>query len=134
METDVKDSELHNNRNGRNERKTSSVQFIDTLNNNINHLLDKIDEEQNSLPSPKAMLETIMPCEKLCNSFRHITDEGDESDGDDRHVMMLTKTKFKSELEPTVVCDGDGMDDGVPLNLKSQRHVSNLMSQTQSFF
>jgi hypothetical protein len=88
--------------------KDNSNAIIDTINNNINCLIERLQSEceeskvvtacdESSLPSPKAMLDTIMPCEKLCNNFRHIADDLNSNDSD--NVM---KTQIKSE--PTTNC------------------------------
>ena len=57
------------------------------------------------------MLETIMPCEKLCQNFRHIADDLSCSDqsGDNSNVL---KTQIKSELlsEPKLMTR-DELDD-----------------------
>jgi Mg2+ and Co2+ transporter CorA len=122
MEIDVRDEETNNN----NKQSTNGAsKLIDTINNNINCLFDKlsesetkIDADESSLPSPKAMLETIMPCEKLCNSFRQIADDigaGGE----------VIKTHIKHEIsEPKLASDGEDFGSQFPLNLKSLRHGS----------
>ena len=120
MEIGVKDEE-NNNQNG-------TSKLIDNFNNNINCLLDKlsesatkIDVDESSLPSPKAMLETIMPCEKLCNSFRQIAD--DLGGGD------VIKTHIKHEIsEPKLASDGEEFREEFPLNLKSMKHGHELKS------
>lgn len=126
MEIDVRDEESNNN-NSQNNNGESKL--IDTVNNNIDSLFDsvkfsesatKIDADESSLPSPKAMLEAIMPCEKLCNSFRQIAD--DIGGGD------VIKTHIKHEIsEPKLSSDGEEFGrDQFPLNLKSMRHGNEL--------
>jgi hypothetical protein len=118
MEIDVRDEETNNN----NQNTNGASKLIDSINNNINCLFDKfsecatnIDADESSLPSPKAMLETIMPCEKLCNSFRQIAD--DIGGGD------VIKTHIKHEIsEPKLASDGEDFESQFPLNLKSLRH------------
>lgn len=110
-----------------NKQQTSeqcSKTIIDTINNNINCLIERLQGEsesvksviacdESSLPSPKAMLETIMPCEKLCNSFRHIAD--DLSAGSLENAL---KTQIKSEQnEPKLAFDDEHFE--FPLNLKA---------------
>ena len=124
MEIDVRDEETNINNNNNNQSTNGVSKLIDTINNNINCLFDKlsesetkIDADESSLPSPKAMLETIMPCEKLCNSFRQIADEigGGE----------VIKTHIKHEIsEPKLASDGEDFGSQYPLNLKSLRHGS----------
>lgn len=122
MEIDVGDEEPNNN---------GDSKLIDTINNNIDGLFDsvkfsesatKIDADESSLPSPKAMLEAIMPCEKICNSFRQIAD--DIGGGD------VLKTHIKNEVsEPKLSSDGEDFAsarDQFPLNLKSVRHGNEL--------
>lgn len=126
MEIDVKDEEPNNNH-SHNQSANGTSKLIDTFNNNINCLFDKlsgsatnIDADESSLPSPKAMLETIMPCEKLCNSFRQIAD--DIGGGD------VIKTRIKHEIsEPKLAseCEDFGREQ-FPLNLKSMRHGNEL--------
>lgn len=120
MEIDVKDEELNNNNN---QSENGATKLIDTINNNINSLFEKfsrgakkIDTDESPLPSPKAMLETIMPCEKLCSSFRQIAD--DLSDGE------VIKTHIKHEIsEPKLASDGEDFGrEQFPLNLKSFKH------------
>ncbi|KAL7014220.1 hypothetical protein ACKWTF_015809 [Chironomus riparius] len=123
---DVKDTETNINNNNNN--NTDGKSIIDTINNNINCLIERLQSEseigkivecdESSLPSPKAMLETIMPCEKLCNNFRHIADDlSSESD--------VIKTQIKSEPnnEPKVVnsFDDEFNHEQYPLNLKALR-------------
>src|SRR5690349_1277644 len=124
MEIDVKDEELNNNNN---QSTNGASKLIDTINNNVDCLFEKfsesatkIDADESSLPSPKAMLETIMPCEKLCNSFRQIAD--DLGGGD------VIKTHIKHEIsEPKLGSDGEDFGrDQFPLNLKSMRHGNEL--------
>ena len=122
MEIDVREEEPNNN----NSNSTNGgSKLIDTINNNIDGFFDsvkfsesasKIDADESSLPSPKAMLEAIMPCEKLCNSFRQIAD--DIGGGD------VIKTHIKHEIsEPKLSSDGEEYGrDQFPLNLKSMRH------------
>lgn len=121
MEIDDKDEEPNNN----NQSTNGPTKLIDTFNNNIDTLFDsvkfsesatKIDADESSLPSPKAMLETIMPCERLCNSFRQIADEIGGGD--------VTKTHIKHEIsEPKLSSDGEDFGrEQFPLNLKSMRH------------
>jgi hypothetical protein len=121
MEIDVKDEEPNNNNN--NQSINGASKLIDTINKNINCLFDKfsesatkIDVDESSLPSPKAMLETIMPCEKLCGSFRQIAD--DIGGGD------VIKTHIKHEIsEPKLASDGEEFErEQFPLNLKSLKH------------
>lgn len=120
MEIDVGNEERNHNNNNQNPNGESKL--IDTFNNNFNCLLDKlsesatnIDVDESSLPSPKAMLETIMPCEKLCNSFRQIADNIGGGD--------VIKTLIKHETsEPKLANDGDDYGSQFPLNLKSLRH------------
>lgn len=123
MEIDVKDEEPNNN----NQSINGASKLIDTINNNVDCLFakfsesaTKIDADESSLPSPKAMLETIMPCEKLCNSFRQIAD--DLGGGD------VIKTHIKHEISgPKLGSDGEDFGrDQFPLNLKSMRHGSEL--------
>lgn len=127
MEIDVKEEELNNNNNNSESNNGSSSKLIDSINNNINCLLDKfsesaakIDADESSLPSPKAMLETIMPCEKLCNSFRQIADDISGSD--------VIKTHIKHEIsEPKLASDGEEFEhEQFPLNLKSMRHGNEM--------
>lgn len=128
MEIDVKDEEPNNNNN---QSANGASKLIDTINNNINSLFEKfsasatnIDADESSLPSPKAMLETIMPCEKLCNSFRQIADES-LGGGD------VIKTHIKHEIsEPKLASDGEDFGQ-FPLNLKSMRHGSNVSTTFQ---
>lgn len=117
MEIDVKDQELNNNRSD-----NAAYTLTDKVNKGSKSSLEKfegsaakIDSDESSLPSPKAMLETIMPCEKLCNSFRQIAD--DLSDGD------VLKTIIKHEIsEPKIPSDREDKErDQFPLNLKSMR-------------
>ena len=128
MEIDVRDEEtnINKNNNNNNQNSNGSSKLIDTINNNINSLFEKfsesatkIDADESSLPSPKAMLETIMPCEKLCNSFRQIAD--DISGAGD-----VIKTHIKHEIsEPKLAIDCEEFGrDQFPLNLKSMRHGS----------
>jgi hypothetical protein len=116
MEIDAREEETNNNQS----TNGAASKLIDTINNNINCLFDKlnesetkIDADESSLPSPKAMLETIMPCEKLCNSFRQIAD--DIGGGD--------VIRIKHEMnEPKLASDGEDFGAQFPLNLKSLRH------------
>lgn len=127
MEIDVKDEEPNNNNRRSHNEPTSKL--IDSINNNIDCLFDKfsesatnIDADESSLPSPKAitgqMLETIMPCEKLCNSYRQIAD--DIGGGD------VIKTHIKHEISEPKLATSDsdefGSREQFPLNLKSLRH------------
>lgn len=126
MEIDVKDQELNNNNN---QSDNAAFTLTDKVNKDSNSLLEqfggsaaKIDSDESSLPSPKAMLETIMPCEKLCNSFRQIAD--DLSDGD------VLKTIIKHEInEPKIPSDREDKErDQFPLNLKAiRRNVSSAV-------
>lgn len=120
MEIDVKDQELNNNNNqSDNAAFTLSDKVSNSLLEKFSGSAAKIDSDESSLPSPKAMLETIMPCEKLCNSFRQIAD--DLSDGD------VLKTIIKHEIsEPKIPSDREDKErDQFPLNLKSiRRNVS----------
>lgn len=126
MEIDDKDQELNNNNN---RSDNAAFTLTDKVSENSNSLLEKfggsaakIDSDESSLPSPKAMLETIMPCEKLCNSFRQIAD--DLSDGD------VLKTIIKHEInEPKIPSDREDKErDQFPLNLKSiRRNVSSAV-------
>ncbi|CRL04918.1 CLUMA_CG018666, isoform A [Clunio marinus] len=127
MEIDVKDEELNNNNNCESNNSSTSKIIIDSINNNVNGLLDKfsegsakIDADESSLPSPKAMLETIMPCEKLCSSFRQIADDISASD--------VIKTHIKHEIsEPKLACEGEDLGrEQFPLNLKSMRHGTEI--------
>lgn len=131
---DVKDTEtatIKNNNNNNNNNNSDGKSIIDTINNNINCLIERLQSEseigkivecdESSLPSPKAMLETIMPCEKLCNNFRHIADDlSSESD--------VIKTQIKSEPnnEPKVVnsFDDEFNNEQFPLNLKALRNFN----------
>lgn len=117
MEIDARDEEPNNN----NQSANGSSKLIDTINNNLDWekfsgSATKIDADESSLPSPKAMLETIMPCEKLCNSFRQIAD--DISGGG------VTKTHIKHEIsEPKLASDGEDFGrEQFPLNLKAMKH------------
>jgi Mg2+ and Co2+ transporter CorA len=119
MEIDAREDETNNNQS----TNGAASKLIDTINNNINCLFDKlnesetkIDADESSLPSPKAMLETIMPCEKLCNSFRQIAD--DIGGGD---VIKHIKHEMS---EPKLASDGEDFGSQFPLNLKSLRHGS----------
>lgn len=132
MEIDDKDEESNNSHN---QSTNGALKLIDTINNNINCLFEKfsasainIDADESPLPSPKAMLETIMPCEKLCNSFRQIADN--IGDGD------VIKTHTKHEIsEPKLSSDGEEFGrDQFPLNLKSMRHGSELKQNVSKFF
>lgn len=123
MEIDVKEQELNNNNN---QSENAAFALSDKVNHESSSFFDtfggsaaKIDSDESLLPSPKAMLETIMPCEKLCNSFRQIAD--DLSDGD------VLKTIIKHEIsEPKITSDREDKErDQFPLNLKSiRRNVS----------
>lgn len=101
-----------------------------------------------SLLVPQAMLETIMPCEKICSNFRTIAEEINNSGAClttssdtllHHHQQSPTKQQqFKQELcEPALASDGEQMhhhaqpafcssseDAHFPLNLKSRVCVS----------
>jgi hypothetical protein len=116
--------------------------IIDTINNNINCLIERIQSEnsgaaidESSLPSPRAMLETIMPCEKLCQNFRHIADDDDEGD--------VLKTVIKVErggVEPKLAVgdeqgsgiDGIDLGEQFPLNLKNFKCSNNNSSSNNN--
>lgn len=121
MEIDSNDGELNNNIN---RSENGSSKLIDSINNNINSLFEKfsrsaskIDTDESSLPSPKAMLETIMPCEKLCSGFQQIADDLVDSEA--------IKTHIKHEIsEPKLASDGEDFGrDQFPLNLKAFKHA-----------
>ena len=127
MEIDAQDEELSINRN----HSGNPSKFIDTINNNISCLFEefnesvtKIETDENSLPSPKAMLETIMPCEKLCSSFRQIADDlVEEEDAStlkaNRHFRQHQNHHIKHEIsEPKLATDVEDYDQ-FPLNLKN---------------
>jgi Mg2+ and Co2+ transporter CorA len=108
---------------------------IDKINNNISSLLEnlcenstKIDADESSLPSPKAMLETIMPCEKLCNSFRQIADEIGAGE--------VLKTHIKHEMsEPKLASDTEDYEhEQFPLNLKALKHGIEMKHVSLHFF
>jgi hypothetical protein len=118
----------HHNNNNDNTKSAdnSSKTIIDSINNNINCLIERLQGEsesvksflgcdESSLPSPKAMLETIMPCEKLCSSFRHIADELSAS-------SVENALKIKSENEVKIGGEEDNFD--FPLNLKALKQLS----------
>lgn len=141
MENDVKNAiesknHQHNNNNNNNNNESkqqatdSSKTIIDTINNNINCLIERLQCEsesvksvigcdESSLPSPKAMLETIMPCEKLCNSFRQIADDLSSTGS----LENALKTQIKSEQnEPKLAFDEEHYE--FPLNLKAFKNLS----------
>jgi hypothetical protein len=100
---------------------------IDSINNNFisgffeklnNYHNAKIESDESSLPSPKAMLETIMPCENICNNFRQIADQYD-----------ALKTIIKTEMsEKKVSCEFNyEKSPHFPINLKSSRCQDNEM-------
>jgi hypothetical protein len=149
MENDVKDQQNQCDQS----LSKSSKSIIDTINNNINCLIERLQSEsekvkivacdESSLPSPKAMLETIMPCEKICNSFRHIAD--DLSAGTCGDHIAVHKTQIKSEpsgfMEPKLAgsgvtgsageeCEGG---DQYPLNLKSLKYASERQKVSEKF-
>lgn len=78
--------------------------------NNFHNNNAKIESDESSLPSPKAMLETIMPCENICNNFRQIADQYD-----------ALKTIIKTEMsEKKVSCEFNyEKSPHFPINLKS---------------
>lgn len=113
---------------------------IDSINNNFisgffekfnNFHNAKIESDESSLPSPKAMLETIMPCENICNNFRQIADQYD-----------ALKTIIKTEMsEKKVSCEFNyEKSPHFPINLKSssrcQQDNNDMKSKTNvsSFF
>ena len=130
MEIEATSEELNRNRN----HSENSCKLIDTINNNISCLFEKFNEcvtrietDENSLPSPRAMLETIMPCEKLCSSFRQIADDLVEEEHAstlkaNRHFRHQQIHHIKHEIsEPKLAADveEDFDRDQFPLNLKS---------------
>lgn len=109
------------------EDKSSS---IDSINNNFisgffekfnNFHSAKIESDESSLPSPKAMLETIMPCENICNNFRQIADQYD-----------ALKTIIKTEMSEKKVSCGDfnfEKSPHFPVNLKSSSRCQQQQQQ-----
>lgn len=147
VDCDLKDTDDGTN----SQQKTTSsgnstkASIIDTINNNINCLIERLQSEsdtakivacdESSLPSPKAMLETIMPCEKLCSNFRHIAD--DLSSCEDGDVIKATAA-IKSEPKVSVNsnnnnnnnCDDDDYNnEQFPLNLKAFKYGSSMSGQ-----
>lgn len=125
MENDVKNAIESSHNEHSQQSSDNSKTIIDTINNNINCLIERLQCEsesvksvtgcdESSLPSPKAMLDAIMPCEKICNSFRHIAD--DLSTGSVENVL---KIQIKAELEPKVLNEEE--HDEFPLNLKAYK-------------
>lgn len=79
--------------------------------NNFHSVTAKTESDESSLPSPKAMLETIMPCENICNNFRQIADQYD-----------ALKTIIKTEMsEKKVSCELNYDKSHFPMNFKSSR-------------
>lgn len=125
MENDVKNAIESSHHEHSQQLSDNSKTIIDTINNNINCLIERLQCEsesaksvigcdESSLPSPKAMLDAIMPCEKICASFRHIADN--LSAGSVENVL---KIQIKAEHEPKVLNEEE--HDDFPLNLKAYK-------------
>ena len=149
MDVGIKDFELQETKNNNNNNL-----FVRDNNCFVNKIaceegevvnVEAVKHAQNkstALLVPQAMLETIMPCEKICSNFRTITEEINNTGAcltttSDTHQHTTSPSKqqqFKQELcEPTLACDGEQMhpafctsseDAHYPLNLKSHVCVS----------
>ena len=164
MDVGIKDLEVQETKNNNNNNL-----FVRDNNNCFTNIVNKSacevvveeeDEEEQvkhaqnntqSLLVPQAMLETIMPCEKICSNFRTITEEINNSGAclttssdtllhhHQQHTTSPSKQQqFKQELcEPALASDGEQMhhhvqptfctsseDAHFPLNLKSRVCVS----------
>lgn len=90
--------------------------------NNFHSVAAKAESDESSLPSPKAMLETIMPCENICNNFRQIADQYD-----------ALKTIIKTEMsEKKVSCELNYDQAHFPMNLKSSRCQQDCDTKSKS--
>ena len=165
MDVGSKDLELQETKNNNNNNlfvRDNNNCFTNIVNKSacevvVEEVVDKelIKHAQNnsqSLLVPQAMLETIMPCEKICSNFRTITEEINNSGAclttssdtqqhhhHQQHTTSPSKQQqFKQELcEPALASDGEQMhhhaqpafcnsseDAHFPLNLKSRVCVS----------
>lgn len=148
MDVGIKDFEVQETKNNNNNSLFVRDNNTCFVNKSAVVEVEHAQNNNTSLLVPQAMLETIMPCEKICSNFRTIAEEINNSgaclttSGDTllhHHQPAPTKQQqFKQELcEPALASDGEQMhhhaqpafctsseDAHFPLNLKSRVCVS----------
>lgn len=98
--------------------------------NNFHSVAAKAESDESSLPSPKAMLETIMPCENISKTLEEgittlyspelVNKEYNEFRSNNFRISDALKTIIKTEMsEKKVSCELNYDKSSFPMNLKS---------------